>query len=147
MVYEQIKKQAIEAVPFARHTGVVALEAGRGTSLAQLKQRPEVSNHVGTVHAAALFALGEAASGIAMAGAVAPLILAVRPVVAEARIQYLKPAQGTISAQGQVREEPDALVKQLQAEGKARLNVDVTLRDEQGTIVGEMTVEWHTRLK
>jgi len=147
MIYEQIKKQAIEAVPFARHVGVVAVEAGRGTGQARLVQRAEVSNHVGTVHAAALYALGEAASGIAMAGALAPLILAVRPVASEGGIRYLKPATGTITATARVREDADALVKALDSEGKVRLNVEVSLADESGTVVSEMTVEWHARLK
>src|SRR3954468_13489803 len=103
MIYEQIKKQAIDAVPFAKHTGVVIADVGRGSSQARLTQRAELSNHVGTVHAAALFALGEAASGAAMAGALAPLILAVRPVVADARIRYLKPAKGSVAAHALVK--------------------------------------------
>lgn len=147
MIYEQIKKQAIEAVPFAKLTGVLAIEAGRGTSLAQLTQRPEISNHVGTLHAAALYALGEAASGLAMAGALAPVILSVRPVASEAQIKYLAPARGTISARGAVRGDPDIMVKELSAAGKLRFEVEVQLSDEAGNAVSEIVVEWHARLK
>lgn len=147
MVYEQIKKQSIESVPFAKHTGVVITEAARGRSEARLTQRTDVSNHVGTLHAAALFALGEAASGVAMAGALAPVILAVRPVAAQASIRYLKPATGTVTARGEVRRDADELVRELQQQGKTRFEVDVTLSDEQKVIVCEMTVEWHARLK
>lgn len=147
MIYEQIKKQAIEAVPFARHAGVVVTEAGRGSARAQLAQRPEVLNHVGTLHAAALYALGEAASGVAMAGAIAPVILSVRPLAAEARIQYLKPAKGTITAEGRVDRDPDQLVEEIRSEGKARFDVAVTLSDEAHVVVAEMKVQWHARLK
>jgi acyl-coenzyme A thioesterase PaaI-like protein len=147
MIYEQIKKQAIETVPFAKFTGVVATEAGRGTGQARLVQRAEVSNHVGTMHAAAQFALGEAASGIAMAGALAPMILAVRPVAADGHIRYLKPAKGTITATAQVKGDPDALVDELKQQGKTRFEVQVELVDESKVVVAEMTVEWHARLK
>lgn len=147
MIYEQIKKQAIEAVPFAKYTGVTVTEAGRGSGEARLVQRAEVSNHVGTVHAAALFGLGEAASGVAMAGALAPMILAVRPVAADARIQYLKPARGTIAAAARVQGDPDALVDDLRQQGKTRFEVKVSLSDEAKVVVAEMTVEWHARLK
>jgi acyl-coenzyme A thioesterase PaaI-like protein len=147
MIYDQIKKQAIDTVPFARHTGVQATDAGRGTSTALLREGPNVINHVGTLHAGALYTLGEAASGIAMAGAVAPLILAVRPVASEAQIRYLKPAKGTITATGKVRENVDELVQQLNAVGKVTLTVDVVMQDENGVVVAEMVVTWHVRMK
>lgn len=147
VIYEQIKKHAIESVPFARHAGVVVTDAGRGSSQAQLAQRPEVMNHVGTLHAAALYALGEAASGVAMAGAIAPIVMAVKPVAAEASIRYLKPARGTITAQGRVDGDPDALVDEIRSQGKARFDVAVTLSDEDKVVVAEMKVQWHAKLK
>lgn len=147
MIYEQIKRQAMENVPFARLAGVQVVEVGRGQGQTRLTQRPELCNHVGTLHAAALFALGETASGLAMAGALAPVILAVRPVASDARIRYLKPARGTITALGRVAGEPDALVRELQQQGKLRFEVTVALADEAGVQVAEMAVEWHARLE
>jgi uncharacterized protein (TIGR00369 family) len=147
MIYEQIKKQSIAGVPFAAHVGVVAVEVGRGMSVARLDTRPHLFNHVGTVHAGAQFALGEAASGLAMAGALAPVILAVKPVAAEAQIRYARPGKGTLTAEGKVREDVDEVMRGLDAEGKVRLNVDVLLKDETGTVISEMSVQWHVRAK
>jgi acyl-coenzyme A thioesterase PaaI-like protein len=47
---------------------------------------------LGTPHAGALFTLAETASGAAMAGGFAELILGLRPVAKESRIQYQKVA-------------------------------------------------------
>ncbi len=146
MVFEQIRRQAIDAVPFARLAGVAIDEVARGRSTATLQQREALSNHVGTMHAAALFALGEAASGAAMAGALAPVILKVRPVASEARIRYLNAARGTIRAHASVAQDADALVQQLQQQGRLRFEVQVAFSDEAGEPVAEMTVEWHARL-
>lgn len=147
MVFDQIRRQAMENVPFARLAGVQVVEVGRGQGRTRLTQRSELCNHVGTLHAAALFALGETASGLAMAGALAPVILGVRPVASDARIRYLKPARGTITAQGCVGGDPDALVRELQQQGKLRFEVAVALTDEAGVQVAEMVVEWHARLE
>ena len=69
--YDMIKAHLSKAVPFANHTGVVIEELAAGTARATLALRPEVSNHIGTMHAGAVFTLAEAASGAAMAGAFA----------------------------------------------------------------------------
>lgn len=146
MIFDQIKKQAIAAVPFASYLDIAAVEVGRGTSVARLASRPYVYNHVGTVHAGAQFALGEAASGMAMAGAIAPLILAARPVASDANIAYSRPATGNLTALGQVRENIDELVGTLERDKKVRLTVDVEIKDEQAAVVSKMTVQWHVRI-
>ncbi|NNK17011.1 MAG: DUF4442 domain-containing protein, partial [Sulfitobacter sp.] len=73
--YDMIKAHLDAAVPFARHVDVKLLEIGDGTASAELDQREEVSNHIQSMHAGAMFTLGEAASGAALAGAFGPAIL------------------------------------------------------------------------
>jgi acyl-coenzyme A thioesterase PaaI-like protein len=99
------------------------------------------------VHAAALFALGEAASGAAMAGTLGPAILEVRPVASGAQIQYLKPANGIIAAKGRLDGDAKIIVTELMRDGKVRFNILVTLYNEAQDVVCEMQVEWHVRLK
>jgi acyl-coenzyme A thioesterase PaaI-like protein len=96
--YEMIKANLDTAVPFATHVGVKLLEIGDGVASAELAQRDAVSNHINSMHAGAMFTLGEAASGAAMAGALAPVILNMRPVAAVANIAFKKVAKGTLTA-------------------------------------------------
>ena len=96
--YDMIKAHLDTAVPFARYVGVTLLEIGDGTASAELDQREGVSNHIGSMHAGAMFSLGEAASGAALAGALAPVILQMRPVAANASIAYKKVAKGKLTA-------------------------------------------------
>lgn len=147
MVFERIRKQLADAVPFAKYLGVELKEVTRGHAVALLPDRPELLNHIATQHAGALFALGETASGGAMAGAFAPIILEVRPVASEATIHYLKPARGAIEAEATLTGDPDLLMSELQSEGRVRFPVAVALRNAAGDKVAELEVQWHVSMK
>ena len=105
--------------------------------------RPEVSNHIGTVHAGAMFTLAEAASGAALAGTFADNLLSLRPVAAEASIRYLKVAKGSLTAAARVDGDVEAVRATLESEGKVAFPITVTLTDEAGVNVATVTVSWH----
>lgn len=144
MIYETIRTQLSGAVPFAHHAGIVLDEVAQGRAVASLPFRAEGLNHIGTQHAGALFTAGEAASGAAMAGAFAPVLMRVKPVAIQASIRYLKAAKGGVRAEASVLGEPEGLLQTLHAEGKVVFTVQVHLLDSTtGEKLGEMTVEWH----
>jgi acyl-coenzyme A thioesterase PaaI-like protein len=143
MLYDMIRSQMGQNVPFARHAGVEIDMIDKGRASARLPFRPEGLNHIGTQHAAALFALGETASGAAMAGTFAPMLLEVRPVAAEASIRYFGLAKGQVTADARVEAEPDALLEAVRTEGKVRFPIVVSLKGEDGIEIGEMMVDWH----
>jgi len=141
--YDMIKSHLDSAVPFANHVGVKLLEIGDGTASAELDQRDEVSNHIQSMHAGAMFTLGEAASGAAMAGALAPVILNMRPVAAVANIAFKKVAKGLLTAQATTSQDGAALMQAIKADGKVAFDVQVEMRDSSGDVVVEMTVNWY----
>ncbi|GGY52175.1 YiiD C-terminal domain-containing protein [Parvularcula lutaonensis] len=143
--YDQIREQLSKMVPFARYTGVVIDEITAEKATCHLDQRPEVENHIQSMHAGALFVLGEQASGAAFAGAFLERMMTVRPVAAKADIQYLKIAKGTITATARIRENASGLIGQLDEVGKVQFAVDVSLSDAEGTEVATMTVDWHVK--
>ena len=119
----------------------------KGRAVARLPFRPEGLNHIGTQHAGALFALGEAASGAAMAGVFAPMLLEIRPVAAEAAIRYLAVAKGPVRAEASVSDDADALLHSVKTDGKTVFRVFVNMTGEDRTRVAEMTVDWHVSMK
>lgn len=147
MVYDIIRRQLGDSVPFARHCGVELLSLGDSRAEARLPDRAELKNHIGSQHAAAMFALAETASGAAMAGAFAPILLEVRPVAAEARIAYLKVAKGPLTAKAAIAESGAALRDRMAADGKVRFPVEIDILDEAGETVARMTVEWYVSPK
>jgi acyl-coenzyme A thioesterase PaaI-like protein len=147
MIYDMIRSQLGQSVPFARLAGVEIDSIAGGRASAHLPFRPEGLNHIGTQHAAALFALGETASGAAMAGAFAPILLEIRPVAAEASIRYFGLAKGAVTAEARVEAEPEALIEAVRTEGLVRFPIVVSLRGEDGIEIGEMMVDWHVSKK
>lgn len=141
--YDMIKAHLDTAVPFATHVGVRLLEIGDGSASAELEQRDEVSNHIKSMHAGAMFTLGEAASGAAMAGALAPVILNMRPVAAAGAIAFKKVAMGTLTAQARTTRTGAELMQAIKNDGKVAFDVEVDIQDAEGDTVVEMTVNWY----
>ena len=146
-VYEIIRAQLSQSVPFAQHTGVELVMLGDGEAEAKLEQNVNTINHIGSQHAGALYTLGETASGAAMAGAFAGELLNVRPVASGATVKYAKVAKGTITAQARTKEKASKLRNDLETDGKAVFEVDVHFRDDRGEEVANMTVGWHVSWK
>ena len=141
-MHEIIKTQLNQIVPFAKHIGVEITQVGDGTATGTLALAPEKMNHIQTMHAGAVYTLGEAVSGAAMSGAFADRILELKPVAASGQIEYLQVTKGNLTATGQTSETPETLRAQLDADGKARFAVNVRFSDETGEETARMVVEW-----
>jgi acyl-coenzyme A thioesterase PaaI-like protein len=137
------ESQPTSGVPFAHHAGVDVLEIGAGTGRARMPDRPELRNHIQSLHAGALFTLGETASGSAMLGAFGPVLGSVRPVTRRAEITYRKIARGPIEARAALERPADELLAMLEEKGRVDFDVTVTLANEAGDTVGEMVVTWN----
>lgn len=147
MTYDLIRRQLGGSVPFAKHVGVELVAIEKGRARAHLPSREQGMNHIGSQHAGALFALGETASGGAMAGAFASMLLEIRPVAADASIRYLAVAHGPIRAEAAIGGDVDGLLAGIMSDGKVRFPVEIAMFDESGTRVAEMTVSWHVSMK
>lgn len=141
-MYEFIRQQLASTVPFARHAGIVVTEVTEGAGTARLTQTEVSINHIGSQHAGALFTLGETASGAAMAGTFAPVLLGVKPVAGSASINFRRVAKGTIAAHAVTDQPAEQLRALLDEKGKVRFPVNVALTDESENIVADMVVEW-----
>jgi acyl-coenzyme A thioesterase PaaI-like protein len=145
--FEMLRQQLQTSVPYAAHTGVDVVEIGAGVARTQLAQRSETENHIASQHAGAMFTLGEAASGAAMAGAFLAQIANLRPVAANAQIRYVKVAKGLLTANAKVAGDVADLMAQLGADGKVQFGVDVVISDDSGDAVAEMSVDWYLSQK
>ncbi|MEO9599536.1 DUF4442 domain-containing protein [Parasphingorhabdus sp.] len=141
--FDVIKSQLSKTVPYAAHTGIELLSVADGRGEALLPSQETTLNHIGSQHAGALFTLGEAASGAAMAGGFLSVLMTARPVAANANIQYLKVAKGPIRAFSSVSQPTSSLLKVLEEAGKVQFTVDVSMRDLEDMEVATMQVDWH----
>jgi hypothetical protein len=89
-----------------------------------------------------LFALGEVTAASAMIRLLGPDILVLRAITRTATIEYLKPARGVVSGEGQVAMTRDEIVVALQLQPSINVPVAVRLTDAAGLVVARLAVEW-----
>lgn len=125
-----------------RLLGMVAAPAG-AAHLLEMAFTPQLQNHLGTMHAAAQFALAEAASAECLqrefGAAVGPVFAVVRGV----EVKYRQPATGDLLAHGAPDEATRAgLVADLAERGRCRAVILVDLRDRAGTLTLHAKFDW-----
>ena len=146
MDFDSLRAQFAAAVPFARHAGVEIVEIADGFARTQLTQSEQLSNHIGTLHAGAIFTLAETASGAAMLGAFADVATVIRPLATEARISYLKLGRGTIRAQARTSVAGAALREDLRVHGLVAFEVTVDVLDERDREIAQVSVQWRVTM-
>ena len=132
-------------VPFATHVGVSVDRVGDGTAVATLPDAEELKNHVGTQHAGALYTVAEAASGAAMAGAMAPFVADAVSVVKQSSSRFVAPARGPITASAVATRDATDVRSEYEISGRTAFTMQVSLTDGPGIEVAEMDFEWVVR--
>jgi uncharacterized protein (TIGR00369 family) len=144
--FDAIAAGMTQAVPFARHLGLEITSVGEGEATVRLPERAELTNHVGSQHAGALFTVAETASGAAFVGAFAERLGDVTPLARRAEISYERIAEGTIRATAKLGIAAAEALATLDAEGKVLFPCEIELTDSTRQRVATATVQWHVRL-
>lgn len=144
--FEAIAAGMTQAVPFAGHLDLEITSVAEGEATVVLPARQELTNHVGSQHAGALFTAAETASGAAFVGAFAERMGDVTPLARSAEIAYEKIAKGPIAATATLGMPKDEVLATLDDDGKVEFPCNVRLTDSSGTQVASATIRWHVRL-
>jgi acyl-coenzyme A thioesterase PaaI-like protein len=144
--FDAIAQGMTQAVPFAGYLGLEITSVAEGEAVVLLPERTELTNHVQSQHAGALFTAAETASGAAFVGAFAERMGEVTPLARSAEISYEKIAKGPIEASAKLGVPVDEALATLDAEGKVEFPCEVELTDPSGLRVAVATVHWHVRL-
>jgi acyl-coenzyme A thioesterase PaaI-like protein len=144
--FDAIAQGMTQAVPFAGFLGLEVTSVAAGEATVVLPERAELTNHVGSQHAGALFTAAEAASGAAFVGAFAERMGEVTPLARGAEISYEKIAKGPIEARATLGVPAAEALATLDAEGKVVFPCEIEMTDASGLKVATATVHWHVRL-
>jgi acyl-coenzyme A thioesterase PaaI-like protein len=144
--YAAIAAGMNRAIPFNAFLNLETVTVAADHGVVVLPESGDLVNHVGSQHAGALFTAGEAASGAAFVGAFVEIMGEVTPLAESAEIAYRKIAKGPITATGRFAQDLDALIAELRKEGRIRFPIEVELKNQDGSVVAEMTVRWYVRL-
>ena len=144
--FAAIKQLMPQLVPFVATLGIRYEHLDATTAVCVLPDDGRFYNHVGGLHAGAIFTLAETASGALVIGNFEDLIQqGVTPLAASASISYTKLAKGDVSAQAILQTPADDIRAQLNDTGKTvQFPVDVTLSTAAGE-TGQMSISWALR--
>ena len=141
--FDAIKTLLSETVPFVATLGLEYLELSETRAVLRLRDEPSFHNHVGGLHAGALFTLAESASGAIVIASFSDLLDRVTPLAASAEIAYRKLARGPVTAEATLQRPAAEVRNELANTGKTvQFPVAITLRNVEEVTTAQMTVRW-----
>lgn len=136
----------ITEIPFNKFLGISL--ANNKEYLLQLDARTEYTNHLGTVHAAALFALAEGSGGQFLLNCFPGQAGDVIPVVRKAEVVFKKPASGLIVSTAHFKDDTIENIQiQLNTKKRASLITTIELLDAENNKVFIANFEWFVTVK
>jgi len=111
--------------------------------LLSLDDKIEYTNHLGTVHASALYSLAEATSGHFLMITFPEFNSGLIPVVRQVEVKYKKPTRGQVNSTAILIENTiDEIKEQLTARKRASLKLKIELFDSNKINVMSGNFEW-----
>ena len=132
----------IASLPFNR---LIGMELGATDSefLISLPTGGQYTNHLGTVHASALFAVAEAASGVFLIQQFGSTSTEFLPVVRRVEVKFRRPAQGRVQGRASMKgDEVELWRSELDRRGRVSAAVSIEVVDDTGAVIVSAVVEW-----
>lgn len=137
-------KQALEAVPMLATLGITLERARPGDVTLRLPARPRNLSHAGTLHTAALFAVGEAAAGVALG--THPRLVGIVHLLKASGIKYLATCSSDATARARADEMAlDRVLLALESGAPAKAELVVPVLDGRDRKVAEVVTVWAFR--
>jgi acyl-coenzyme A thioesterase PaaI-like protein len=132
----------ITEIPFARTIGLKKA----ASDVLELHFDESIHNHLQTVAASAQYSLAELASGEHLQKLFPELIGKVVPVLRDSRLKFKKPAQSKVSAFPEVsRKSVCKFTEQFEKKGRALIVIEVSVKDEEGTVTSQGCFTWYVQ--
>jgi len=144
--YELVKTNMPVQVPMVGTLNIEYLELDAAHALLRMPDQAAYHNHIGGIHAGAMFTLAETASGAIVLAEFGDMFDRLVPLAVSAEIRYLKVAMGPLTAEAVMDATVADVVAELESGKRPEFNVDVAIRDESGTMTGAMTIVWTLKL-
>lgn len=129
-------------LPFNQFIGIE-----KSATSVSLKKQHNLLNHVGSLHAAAIYGLAESASGDYLISQLLPLFPGAQALVREGSIKYRRPAENDCVAEVSVADEKrDACINSLESRKQAILTIPVRIISNDHPIA-TATFNWWLSLK
>lgn len=134
-------------IPFNKFLGIQNA-SGEMDAIFKLELKKEYHNHLGTLHASALFALAEATSGQFLLNQFKDIQVEVIPVVRKVEVKFSKPALSIIFSKANLIDtNVPEVIHELETKKRAMIKVKVELFDDSNDKLFTSIFEWFIALK
>ena len=129
-------------IPFNKFIGLKSVD-NDDNYIFKLKPDDKYMNHLGTIHASALFALAEASSGQFLLNQFKDYKLDIIPVVRKVEIKYSKPANGTIFSKAcLIDSDIINIINELKSKNRVIIKVNVDIYNDNIEKIFTSTFDW-----
>jgi uncharacterized protein (TIGR00369 family) len=144
--FDAIRSLMPQLVPFVATLKIEYEHLDATSAVCVLRDDPAFHNHVGGLHAGAMFTLAETASGAIVMASFEDLVQSgVTPLAATASITYTRLAKGDVTASAELGRPAQDVRAELAETGRTtQFPVEVTLSSADGE-TGRMTISWALR--
>jgi uncharacterized protein (TIGR00369 family) len=144
--YDAIAQLMPQLVPFVGTLGIEYAHLDGERAVCVLRDEPSFHNHVGGLHAGAIFTLAETASGAVVMASFEDLIqTGVVPLAATATITYTRLAKGAVTADATLGRPAEEVRAELAETGRTvQFPVEVALSTGDGE-TAHLTISWALR--
>lgn len=129
-------------IPYNKFLGLQQDDSNNGY-IFKLEHKKEYQNHLGTMHASAIFALAEASSGEFLLNQFKDYKLDIIPVVRKVEIKYSKPANGKIFSKACIIDaDITDIINELENKNRVIIKVKVDVFNDNDEKVFTSTFDW-----
>jgi uncharacterized protein (TIGR00369 family) len=142
MDFTTLVSQMPTAVPMVGTLNIEFLELAPQRVVLRLPDQPEYHNHIGGLHAGAMFTLAETATGAIVLGNFGMHMDRATPLAVESTIRYKRIAMGPMYAEALMHDTPESIMAKLDAGERPEWRIEVSLATEDWTVTGEASFLW-----
>ena len=129
-------------IPLNKHFGIYKIPES-GEFILGMKADEKLKNHLGTLHATALFGLAEATSGEFLLNEFSEYESEIIPLVRKAEIKFSKPVSGEVKSKAGFFESDKAeTLNSLEKSNSVSIKVKVDIYDEESQKVFNSIFDW-----
>lgn len=143
--HDSVVAQMPVLVPMVGTLNLEFLEVLPQRAVLRMPNNPEYYNHIGGLHAGAMFTLAESATGALVLGNFAHLMEVATPLAVSATIRYKKRAMGSMLAEALLADDPAEIAAKLATGERPEFAITVSLAMEDWTVTGEAEFLWTLR--
>jgi acyl-coenzyme A thioesterase PaaI-like protein len=141
--YEALRSRSDNIVPFGKHVGTTITELNSDHAIVEIGGEASGLNHMGTVHAGAIYTAADIAGAAAFVGAAAKKLYTIeRLVLKSATASYRKPAVGILRTIATVDERELRAITSASATGRHDISGKAVVLNEADVTVAKFTFEY-----